>query len=283
MGIIKTVRYSTMEDTFLRISDLKVRIRRRRGKGGMPLLLINGMGACLEGWQPVTERLPGRDIIAIDHPGTGLSSPPNHVLTMTQLADFYAEALDTLEVPRADLLSHSFGGTVAQQMAHDYPDRVNSLILAGTTPGTGGFSPDPLTLMFSANPWRYQIPVVREMSAPIIYRGRVGRHPDLFRTELSGWIMHRASLLGIGAQIGAFMGWSSLPWLATIDIPTLVLSGGDDPMVPVANAKLIAAVIPDAELHVFDTAGHLFLFDEPDKVMPVICRFLDDLPSQKAA
>lgn len=283
MGIIKTVRYSTMEDTFVRISDLKVRIRRRPGKGGMPLLLINGMGGCLEGWQPVTERLPGRDIIAIDHPGTGLSSPPNHVLTMTQLADFYAEALDTLEVPCADLLSHSFGGTVAQQMAHDYPDRVNSLILAATTPGVGGFAPDPFTLVVAANPLRYQIPVVREMAAPIIYRGRAGRHPDLFRNELAGWIMHRASMLGIGAQIGAFMGWSSLPWLAMIDKPTLVLAGEDDPMVPVANAKLIASIVPGAELHIFDKGGHLFLYDEPDQVVPVIRRFLDGIHSQKAA
>ena len=75
MAKVAKIRYSTMEDTFLRIKDLKVRIR-RRPEAGTPLLLINGLGACLEAWEPLTKRLPGRDIIAVDHPGTGLSSPP---------------------------------------------------------------------------------------------------------------------------------------------------------------------------------------------------------------
>ena len=85
MAIIKRIRYSTMEDTFVRIMNLKVRVRRQENPG-MPLLLINGMGACLEAWEPLTRRFHGRDIIAVDHPGTGLSSPPNHLLTMSELA-----------------------------------------------------------------------------------------------------------------------------------------------------------------------------------------------------
>ncbi len=129
--------------------------------------------------------------------------------------------------------------------------------------------------MWAANPLRYMIPIVREMAAPVIYRGRVGRHPRLFEDELAGWDAHRTTLLGVGAQIGAFAVWSSLAWLASIDKPTLVLGGEEDPMAPVANSRLMASIVPGAELAVFENGGHLFLFDIPDDAAPVINDFLD--------
>ncbi|WP_370894860.1 alpha/beta fold hydrolase [Janibacter sp. GXQ6167] len=272
--ILKRVQYDTMEDTFVRVMDLKVRIRRQE-RPGTPLLLINGLGACLEAWEPLTRLLQGRDIIAVDHPGCGLSSPPNHIMTMPEIAMFYTEVLKTVAVDEADVLGFSFGGTIAQQIAKDYPEFVRSLILAGTAPGTGGFPADPITIMTAANPLRYVIPLVREMAAPIIYRGRCGRHPRLFETELSGWDAHRTTLLGVGAQTAAFAGWSSLSWLAMIDKPTLVLGGEEDPMAPVANSRLIASVIPGAELRVFDQGGHLFLFDMAEQAAPPIKDFLE--------
>lgn len=266
-------RNATEADEFVRVMNMKIRIR--RSGSGRPLLLINGLGACLEAWEPLVERLPGRDIIAVDHPGVGLSSPPNHLMAMTELAEFYAQLLDAVGVSRADVLGFSFGGTVAQQMAKDFPQYVNSLILAGTAVGWGGFAPDLITLMVAANPLRYQIPLVREMSAPVIYRGRVGRHPRLFEDELSGWDAQRATFLGVGCQVAAFVGWSSMAWLSSINVPTLVLVGEEDPMAPASNSKLIAAVIPGAELRVYEAAGHLFLFDVPDLTTPVIAEFLD--------
>jgi pimeloyl-ACP methyl ester carboxylesterase len=273
MSIIKQVRYDTMEDTFARVHDLKVRIRRQENPG-TPLLLINGLGACLEAWEPLTRRLKGRDIIAVDHPGCGLSSPPNHIMSMPEIAEFYVDVLGHLGVTKADVLGFSFGGTVAQQMAHEFPENVNSLILAATAPGAGGYPADPVTIMTAANPMRYVLPLVREMAAPVIYRGRCGRNPRLFEDELSGWDAHRTTLLGVGAQIAAFSQWSSLPWLASVTHETLVLGGEEDPMAPVANSRLIASVLPNAELHVIDEGGHLFPFDLPDRAAPLINEFL---------
>lgn len=274
MAVIKKVRYDTMEDTFARIMDLKVRIRRQKNPG-TPLLLINGLGACLEAWGPLTMKLRGRDIIAVDHPGCGLSSPPNHIFSMPEIAEFYTEVMEHVGVERADILGFSFGGTIVQQMAKDYPDHVNSLILCGTAPGLGGFPADPITIMTAANPLRYMIPLVREMAAPIIYRGRCGRNPRLFETELAGWDAHRTTMLGVGAQIAAFSGWSSMAWIASIDKPTLVLGGEEDPMAPVSNSRLIASVIPGAELHICEGGGHLFPFDTPDFAAEHINNFLD--------
>ncbi len=274
MATIRKVRYSTMEDTFLRIKDLKVRIRRQPAPG-IPLLLINGLGACLEAWEPLTRRLQGRDIIAVDHPGTGLSSPPNHILSMAELCEFYIEALDVLGVEKAHVIGFSFGGTITQQLARDYPDRVASAILCGTNVGSGSYPADPLTLMWSSNPLRYIIPVVREMAAPFVYKGRVGRNPQLFETELKGWYAHRTTLLGVGCQIMALGGWSSLPWLSTLTPPVLVLGAEEDPLAPAPNSELIASLVEGSELHVYEEAGHLFLFDSPEQPARDILGFLD--------
>ncbi|MBK8867730.1 MAG: alpha/beta fold hydrolase [Dermatophilaceae bacterium] len=282
MAKVAKIRYSTMEDTFLRIKDLKVRIR-RRPEAGTPLLLINGLGACLEAWEPLTKRLPGRDIIAVDHPGTGLSSPPNYIFSMYENAEFYMEALDAVGVEKANVLGFSFGGTIAQEIAHSFPERVESLILCGTNAGTGSFPADPFTIMCAANPLRYIVPVVREMMAPFVYRGRVGRNPQLFETELQGWYAHRTTMLGVGAQIGTMMlGWSSMPWLASLDVPTLVLGAEEDPLAPPANSELIASIVPGAECHVYEEAGHLFLFDQPEPAAKHISDFLDRVAAKEA-
>ena len=282
MAKVAKIRYSTMEDTFLRIKDLKVRIR-RRPEAGTPLLLINGLGACLEAWEPLTKRLPGRDIIAVDHPGTGLSSPPNYIFSMYENAEFYMEALDAVGVEKANVLGFSFGGTIAQEIAHSFPERVESLILCGTNAGTGSFPADPFTIMCAANPLRYIVPTVREMMAPFVYRGRVGRNPQLFETELQGWYAHRTTMLGVGAQIGTMMlGWSSMPWLASLDVPTLVLGAEEDPLAPPANSELIASIVPGAECHVYEEAGHLFLFDQPEPAAKHISDFLDRVAAKEA-
>lgn len=264
--------FAQSQDGFVRTHGLTLRIR-VCGKG-TPLLLINGLGGCIEGWQTLADRLPGRQFIAVDHPGTGCSQVPERFMTIHQLSELYVAVMDQLEIDTFDVMGFSFGGALTQQLAKDHPDRVTSMIIAGSACGWGGFPADFLTLMIASNPMRYQFKIGREMSAPMLYRGRVGRNPMLFQDELKGWTAHRASMMGIFYQISAYAGWSSLPWLAGLKVPTLVLGGGEDPMAPVANSRLLASTIPGAELHVVSDGGHLFPFDQSDEVAPVIDDFL---------
>jgi pimeloyl-ACP methyl ester carboxylesterase len=71
----------------------------------------------------------------------------------------------------------------------------------------------------------------------------------------------------------AASGWSSLPWLGALRQTTLVMHGNDDPIVPLTNAKILAARIPHATLYVIDD-GHLFLITRAREVAPVVRRFL---------
>src|SRR2546421_3033117 len=111
-------------------------LRVARIGAGEPLLLINGLGANLEMWQPLVGALAGeRELIAFDLPGTGRSAQPRWPLRMPHLAQVVTELLDELGHDRLDVLGYSLGGIVAQELAHRDPDRIRRLVLCATTPG----------------------------------------------------------------------------------------------------------------------------------------------------
>ena len=79
---------------------------------------------------------------------------------------------------------------------------------------------------------------------------------------------------GYLTQLYAVTGWTSLPWLCRLRVPTLVLAGDDDPIVPAVNGRILAALLPDASLHVIEGGGHLFLLDMTEDVVDLVEQFL---------
>ena len=85
---------------------------------------------------------------------------------------------------------------------------------------------------------------------------------------------------GYASQLYATAGWTSLPWLHRIAAPTLVLTGGKDPIVPPINARILGARIPTRTVHVIPDAGHLLLMDHAVRSAELITRFLRSDESQ---
>jgi pimeloyl-ACP methyl ester carboxylesterase len=81
------------------------------------------------------------------------------------------------------------------------------------------------------------------------------------------------SRTGYVLQLAAGLGWTSIPFLPLIRQPTLILAGDDDPIIPLANARLMRRLIPDAQLHVYH-GGHLSLVTEATDLAPVVSAFL---------
>jgi pimeloyl-ACP methyl ester carboxylesterase len=106
-----------------------VRLRVARHGAGRPLLLITGIGAHLDMWAPFALHAGERELIAFDPPGAGLSQRPRRPLRMTGLAGVVTELLDELGLERVDVLGYSFGGGLAQELAHRAPERVRRLVL----------------------------------------------------------------------------------------------------------------------------------------------------------
>jgi poly(3-hydroxyoctanoate) depolymerase len=81
-------------------------------------------------------------------------------------------------------------------------------------------------------------------------------------------------MMAVMYRLAPLAGWTSLPWLHAIRHPTLVMAGDDDPVTPLVNHQVIAALIPAAELHTIRGGGHMALLDSASEVGPVITSFL---------
>jgi poly(3-hydroxyoctanoate) depolymerase len=246
-------------------------LRVKRSGKGKPLLLIMGLGGCIESWKPLQRQFTGRELIMVDHPGMGHSPAPALPLPMPQIAKMYDEVLDRLGYGCVDVLGYSFGGTVAQQMAVQHPERVDRLALAATACGWGGVPMSMSAAMAATFPMRYYSKTFREGVAPYLYAGRSGREPSRLASE----VIPKPSARGLMFQIAAYSMWTSLPWLHRIPHRTLVIAGEEDPMAPAKNSELLAKRIPNATLHLVPQGGHLFLFDETERIVPVLRNFFD--------
>jgi pimeloyl-ACP methyl ester carboxylesterase len=127
-----------------------------------------------------------------------------------------------------------------------------------------------------ATPARYYHPRLLALSLPHFAGGRSAREPGLLAEQAAARLHRPPDPLGYAYQLYAAAGWSSLPWLHRVRHPSLIVAGEKDPSVPLANARLLAARLPDARLHVVEGGGHLFLLDEPQNVVGPIGAFLDE-------
>ena len=267
----------------VRMIDVEeVRLRTSIRGSGRPLLLITGLGASLDLGTPFERQLSllDRQVISFDAPGIGGSTPYRRPRRLSGLVRTVTGLLDELRQDRVDVLGVSLGGAVAQQLAHQAPDRVRRLVLAATMPGLGGVPGSMHALLPLATPRRYRDPVYYQHIAGRIYGGVARRDPSALVHATLGRLQ-APSLASYLAQLYTVAGWSSLPWLHTLRQPTLVLAGDDDPIVPLINARILAWRIPDASLHVVRGGGHLFVLERPAAVAEVVTGFLDEPPSGK--
>jgi poly(3-hydroxyoctanoate) depolymerase len=256
-------------------------MRLREEGSGPALLLINGFGANLEVWNPLTRLLGGRRVISFDAPGTGASAPAPRRLRMFQLADLVSGVLDQLGLDSVDVLGYSFGGAVAQELAHRHPNRVRRLILVATIPGIGALQ-RPLVIASLLDPRLRSTGGADERQKHIarLVGGRSGADAEALAAYEHNRMLTPTNASGYRAQLQTLLGWSSVPWLHTIVAPTLVLAGDDDPIVPTINSRVFMRLIPDCRRYLVHGAGHLFPLDQPEDIVGVIDAFLGT-PSER--
>jgi poly(3-hydroxyalkanoate) depolymerase len=249
-----------------------LRVGVRRGDAARPpLLLFSGIGASIELLEPFLDALDGPGAIIFDVPGVGGSPAPTLPYRPSTLAQLSARLLDQLGHRQVDVLGVSWGGALAQQFAFQHGQRCRRLVLAATSPGHL-MVPGRLTVLLKlATPRRYKDPDYMKRVAGEIYGGALRGAPELVRKHLRH--VRWSSDYGYYLQLLAGLGWTSLPWLRLLAQPTLVMAGTDDPIVPVANGRILASLIPDARLVTIDD-GHLFLVTSAAASAAMISQFL---------
>ncbi len=259
------------------VGDHRIRVAVRGA--GRPLLLVMGIGASLDMWSGFEEELAprGYQLVSFDLPGVGGSPAAFPPSRMRGLARTSVGVLDALGIGSADVLGVSFGGVLAQEIAHQSPDRVERLVLCATGPGLGGVPGSPRVLRHMATPHRYRSPEYAAAIAGTLYGGDARVDPAR-HAAMTGRFVRPPSWFGYLSQLYAIAGWSSLPWLCRLAVPTLVMHGDDDPIVPLVNGRILAALLPEARLHVVEGGGHLFLLDRTAEAAAVVDEFLSAEP-----
>ena len=192
-------------------------------------------------WRAVAE--------AFDVPGVGGSPLPVRPYRFTGLCRLTSQMLDTLGYDTVDVLGISWGGGVAQHFAFTARRRCRRLVLVSTATGAIMVPARPAVLVRMITPRRYLDPGHLQRVAPTLYGGSARDDPD--------WVaamMHAQSRVGSPRgylyQLLAGTGWTSLPFLPLLRQRTLILAGDDDPLIPLANARLLRLLIPKSRLHI---------------------------------
>jgi 3-oxoadipate enol-lactonase len=242
-------------------------------------MLIQGLGFDRSGWDPVTRELQRRfRLLLVDNRGSGRSDVPADSYTVTDMARDVAHVLAAARVRRAHVLGTSLGGMVAQELAVEYPERVDRLVLACTTPGwpyAYAMPASSVRLMAATRHLPREIALRRHVVNALSAR-TVQTRPELVERlvehQLSGpsdpaaW----ASMAAAGAR------YSGRLRQTAIQAPTLVLHGSADTVVDPRNSTLLAARIPDARLVILPDQGHLFFWEDPDGFVDVVTSFLQE-------
>ena len=236
-----------------------------------PLLIFNGIGASAGLLRPLMLRL-NVPAITFDLPGVGASRPSLVPRRMSDLARLAARVLDALGIESCHVMGISWGGGLAQQFARQYPQRVHRLVLAATSTGHVMVPPMPSVMLRMATPLRYLSATHFVKIAGDIYGGDFRQDPA--RSKEHAKHMTPPSITGYIGQLYALAGWTSLFWLHEIKAPALVMAGTDDPIIPLANARILANRLPDSRLFTYD-CGHLFMLTRVERVARDIDAFLD--------
>ena len=241
---------------------------------GEPVLMIMGLGTSLLGWRRLLPHVAaGHEAIVFDNRGTGRSPRVTGPSTMAGLVADALSVLDAAGHERAHVLGASMGGMIAQHLALEHRERVLSLGLICTTPvGSGGRPPWRLLVGTAVRPFVPPEKVAR-LSAPMLYAKRTrDERPELLAEDLKVRMSDPTPARTTWSQIAAIRTHDTRHRLSELaDLPTSVVHGDEDVLVPTARGLALAEAIPGARLVLVPGAGHLLTTDnEQDSAAAVL-------------
>jgi 3-oxoadipate enol-lactonase len=235
---------------------------------GDPVLLIMGLGMNATGWWRTVPVLAGAGhrVLAFDNRGVGRSDRPPGPYSVAQLADDAIAILDAAGEQRAHVYGISLGGMIAQELALRHPDRTRTLVLGATTAGGElGVPADEATLAFFRR--RGDMPAEEGVwaSVPYNYSARTRlEHGERIAEDIAQRLRYPIESAPYLAQLQAALTHDTGARLASLELPTLVVHGEADVMLPPVNGERLAGAIPGAELRTWPETAHLYFTDEPE-------------------
>lgn len=215
--------------------------------------------------------------IIFDNRGVGRSDSLNGDLSVEIMANDTLGLLDALHINQTHILGHSLGGMVAQEIALNSPHRIKKFILYGTSCGGSKATLPSMQTQSILNrlATKGHTKLLVKKTLPYIFNQKfIDENPEFIEKKIEDILKIPTSPSTFQAQMGSWMRYSSCRRLKVLDIPTLIIHGEKDLIVPPGNAKLLAEKIPNAEVIYFDSGSHMIHTEEPDKFNEILLKFL---------
>ncbi|GMA17079.1 alpha/beta fold hydrolase (plasmid) [Deinococcus metallilatus] len=273
----------------LTVGDIRTRFA-VQGEGP-PVLLLHGIGRSLEDWSETLGPLArGQRVYALDLIGFGYTDKPDVPYTLAGLARFAAHFLDAVgETRPVTLIGNSLGGAVAQQFAVQFPERTRALVLVNSA----GFGPEvaPVLralavphlgeLLLRPTRWNARQTVRSLFHAPaLVTEERVAQALDLARQPGAA-----RAFLRVLRDLGDWRG-AKAPWRAALHgplaarrVPTLIVWGDRDRILPAAHLAAARERQPHARTHLFPRTGHMPQLERPGAFNRLVLDFLQEVPA----
>jgi pimeloyl-ACP methyl ester carboxylesterase len=243
---------------------------------GSPILLVMGLGASMDAWQPafVATLATDHEVVMFDNAGVGETATVASTPTVTEMANQTSALISALRLGRVAVLGWSLGGMIAQALAVLHPTQVSKLVLAATQAGTGHALPIPpaaAAAAASANPAEILSVLFPpgDSVATRAYVAGIVRYPNFYQAP-------RTTIAAQEIAVQQWMAGEDQAGLrfAQVRLPTLVADGTSDQLDPSANSRSLADSVPRAALLLYPGAGHAFLFEDAASFLPAVERFL---------
>jgi pimeloyl-ACP methyl ester carboxylesterase len=254
---------------------------------GPVLLLIHGMAGHCDNWREVIEPLAARHtVIAPDLPGHGASAPGGGDYSIGALAAGLRDLLFALGHERATLVGHSLGGGIAMQLAYQFPEMAERLVLVSS----GGLGPEVSPVLRAAalpgaDLFIGATAAVGQKVGSVLGRGlsAIGLRPNADVAEVArGYASlddpeRRAAFLGTLRAVvgtgGQRVAAGDRLYLAEA-VPLLIVWGARDSIIPARHGEDAHRLVPGSRLEVFEDVGHLPQLEAPGRFVAVLERFL---------
>ena len=244
---------------------------------GHPLVMIQGLTATIDWWDPLfMEELSKRyRVLAFDNRGAGRTEAPDGDFSVELFADDTANLMDALGIQKAYVLGYSLGGMIAQELALRHPEKVEKLVLCATNCGASGWVVcDQEVLAVLTDRSGTLEDLVDRFCTVMFDRAWIEANRDQLSEFKRRYLIAPTPDHNAARQFMSTVKFDAYDRLGDIRVPTLVLTGADDVLIPAENSRIIAGALPGAQLKEYPGAGHGFPYQCRDEFLADVVEFL---------
>lgn len=252
---------------------------------GFPLIMINGLAGTINGFKSfksifnlfISVFSKNFKTIIFDNRGIGQTDDVDKLYTIKKLADDVVGLTEALNLEKANIMGFSMGGMIAQELMINYPEKIEKSVIGATHYGIPKYimPSEEVTNTMMRNQEGLSPEEIIKNQISLTYTGDfIKNNPNFINTAIQTYISNPVSPKVYQKQTNAILRFNTSRRLKKVQVPTLILHGKHDVLVPVRNAEILAELIHGSKLKIFENSAHALIVEEPEEVFNEILNFI---------